>query len=195
VHITQIDICRLEHAVKVDENNVQKAKVYTALALEHDPSLLHAAFTTKLLLDHEVLLMQAFNCHLLFFSAHTDLANLLDNFRRSQAISSSSSADELGVRAWNVVCDAYCTRICLMEPPSTIALAALVLAAKLLKVCLSLSSCDLCSRGGPALSSCLLHATRHAFSVGWQAHGQTFAISMVHGQENHTREPLLSTSN
>jgi hypothetical protein len=49
-------------AAKVDENNVQKAKVYTALALEHDPSLMHAAFNTKALLDHEVLLLQARAC-------------------------------------------------------------------------------------------------------------------------------------
>jgi hypothetical protein len=124
--------------VKVEENNVQKAKVYTALALEHDPSLIHAGFNTKLLLDHEVLLMQAFNCHLLLFSAHTDLAGLLDNLKQSKTVPesafTSSSSNELSPRAWNVVCDAYCTRICLMEPPSTIALASLLLAAKLLEV-------------------------------------------------------------
>ena len=45
-------------AVKVDENNIQKAKAYTALALEHQPSLIHAGFNTKMLLDTEVLLMQ-----------------------------------------------------------------------------------------------------------------------------------------
>ena len=119
---------------------MQKAKVYTALALEHDPSLLHAGFNTKMLLDHEVLLMQAFECRMLLFSAHTDLAALLHDLAASGAAAAAASGGgsdgdaPLSRRAWSVVCDAYCTRACLLEPPSTVALACLVLAAKLLEV-------------------------------------------------------------
>lgn len=122
----------------MDENNVQKAKVYTALALEHDPSLIHAAFNTKMLLDHEVLLMQAFACRMLLFSAHTDLAALLGDLHAASVVPATATGGDgdapLSRRAWSVVCDAYCTRACLLEPPSTVALASLLLAAKVLEV-------------------------------------------------------------
>jgi hypothetical protein len=134
-------------AVKVEENNVQKAKVYTALALEHDPSLIHAAFNTKTLLDTELLLMQAFDCQLLLFSVHSELGLLLQDMMRHSSLALRRVAfeeridveghPEISQYAWNVACDVYCSPACLMESPGTIALACVVLAAKLLQVCSS----------------------------------------------------------
>ena len=135
---------RFMHAVKVDENNVQKAKAYTALALEHDPSLIHANFSTKALLDHEVLLMQAFECELLLFSVHPDLAELLADLKRHPQVGAAAFPDtahrdtqarpRVSQCAWSIACDAYCSRGCLMESPPSVALACVVLAAQLLQV-------------------------------------------------------------
>lgn len=136
--------CLHARAVKVDENNVQKAKAYTALALEHDPSLIHANFSTKALLDHEVLLMQALDCQLLLFSVHPDVADLLAALKRhpdcgAAAFEHSANLDKQGRPkvsqcAWSVACDVCCSRACLMEAPSSIALACVLLAAEMVQV-------------------------------------------------------------
>lgn len=146
-------------AVKAEENNVQKAKVYTALALEHDGSLQHAAFTTKMLLDTELVLMHAFDCHLLVFSAHTELGLLLADIKEHHAALRKVVFEErvdqqgqplLSRTAWSVTCDAHCSSACLSEPPACVALASLILAAKLEQVplvccysCLLLRNCPL----------------------------------------------------
>jgi hypothetical protein len=128
-------------AVKFNENNIQKAKAYTALALEHDPSLIDT-FSTKVLLDHEVLLMQAFDCQLLIFSVHTELPTLLLDMKRIPALAKIVFEDKVGAdgvpllssASWSVACDAHCCGACLLEPPFTVALACIIIGAKVLKV-------------------------------------------------------------
>jgi hypothetical protein len=128
-------------AVKVNENNIQKSKTYTALALEHDPSLLEL-FTTKVLLDNEVLLMQALDCDLLVYSAHTDTVPLLNSMKRYDGIRKAvfeqhvdaNGKPLLAKHAWSAICEAYTSGVCNIEPPSTVAAACLLLAAKALGV-------------------------------------------------------------
>jgi hypothetical protein len=135
-------------AVKAEECNVQKAKVYTAMALEHDPSLIASGFSTKALLDREVLLVQSMECSLLVFSAHTDLAQILLDMKEDPGIAKaafgSDGGSELSRAAWSLVCDAHCTHACLIASPSDIALACAVLAAHLVKVSLLLLPVSWC---------------------------------------------------
>jgi hypothetical protein len=124
--------------VKAEECNVQKAKVYTAMALEHEPSLIASNFSTKALLDREVLLVQSMECSLLVFSAHTELSRILLDMKKDPDIAKAAFGAEgkadLCQAAWSLVCDAHCSHVCVIAAPSAIALACAVLAAHLVKV-------------------------------------------------------------
>lgn len=128
-------------AVKVNENNIQKSKFYTAFAINHDQSLV-GTFTTKMLLDNEVLLLQALDCNLLTFSAHSDLPPILNNMKEHKAMRKAVFEDHvdssknplLARHAWSAVSDAYCCGAANVEPPITVALACVFLAANFLKV-------------------------------------------------------------
>lgn len=136
--LVKLPVCR---AVKVNENNIQKSKTYTALALEHDPSLLDI-FTTKVLLDNEVLLLQALDCDLLVFSAHTDTIPLLETMKHFEGMNKAvyeqhvddAGKPVLGRIAWSVINDAYTCGVCNIEAPSTVAISCLLMAGKYLKV-------------------------------------------------------------
>jgi hypothetical protein len=125
----------------VNENNIQKAKIYTALALEHDPSLLDI-FTTKMLLDNEVLLLQALECDLLVFSAHMDTVPLLESMKECEAMRKavyednvdSSGKPAIGRLTWSIINEAYICGVCNIADPSTVAIASLLLAGKTLGV-------------------------------------------------------------
>lgn len=123
----------------MNENNIQKSKTYTALALEHDPSLLDV-FTTKMLLDNEVLLLQALECDLLVFSAHTDTVPLLDSIKNFEAMNKAVFEEHvdddgkpvLGRLSWSVINDAYTCGVCNIEAPCVVAVAGLLMAGKIL---------------------------------------------------------------
>jgi hypothetical protein len=115
--------------------------------------------------------VQVFECNLLLYSVHPDVAVLLDDMKRHPALRSAAFEDRLddtgncrlGQAAWSIACDAYCSRACLMEAPPIIALACVLLAAKENEVrfqhaCIA---CALCSRrlrrkqqAATTLSSC-----------------------------------------
>lgn len=128
-------------AVKVNENNIQKSKTYTALALEHDPSLLDI-FTTKMLLDNEVLLLQALDCDLLIYSAHTDTVPLLETMKHFEGMNKAVYEEHvdangkpvLARHAWSIINEAYTCGVCNIEAPSTVACASLLLAGNTLGV-------------------------------------------------------------
>lgn len=133
--------------MKVNENNIQKSKFYTAFAINHDQSLV-GTFTTKMLLDNEVLLLQALDCNLLTFAAHSDLPPILSDMKKCKLMRKAVFEDHvdgnghplLAQHAWSAVSDAYCCGAGNIEPPSTVAMACVFLAANFLKVW-SPSSC------------------------------------------------------
>lgn len=141
MHTFTLGHTKERYAVKVNENNIQKSKFYTAFAINHDQSLV-GTFTTKMLLDNEVLLLQALDCNLLTFSAHSDLPPILHDMKKHKTMRKAVFEDNLdsnhkpllAQHAWSAVCDAYCCGAGNVEPPCTIAIACVVLAANFLKV-------------------------------------------------------------
>lgn len=95
-----------------------------------------------MLLDNEVLLLQALDCNLLTFSAHSDLLPILHDMKKHKTMRKAVFEDNvdsnqnpvLAQHAWSAVCDAYCCGAGNVEPPCTIAIACVVLAANFLKV-------------------------------------------------------------
>jgi hypothetical protein len=95
-----------------------------------------------MLLDNEVLLLQALECDLLVFSAHTDTVPLLETMKDFEGMKKavyeehvdSSGKPVIGRLAWSIINDAYICGVCNIEDPSTVALASLLLAGKTLGV-------------------------------------------------------------
>ena len=95
-----------------------------------------------MLLDNEVLLLQALDCDLLVFSAHTDTVPLLDSIKEFEGMNKAVNEEHVDAEgkpvlariAWNVINDAYMCGVCNIEAPCNVAMACLLHAAKQLGV-------------------------------------------------------------
>lgn len=123
------------------EENSQHSKTVMINVLRHKHELV-GPIDTKLLLDFEMIVVQELGFNLLVFSPHHSLREYLLDFRQHPSACKRAFEELLNERkeplisqvSWGLVCDACCCGACVLEPPFTIALAALILAAQMLKI-------------------------------------------------------------
>lgn len=103
-----------------------------------------------MLLDNEVLLLQALDCDLLVFSAHTDTVPLLETMKHFEGMNKAvyeehvddSGTPVLGRLAWSVINEAYTCGVCNIEAPCVVAIACLLMAGKTVGVrCIAYMIC------------------------------------------------------
>lgn len=96
------------------------SRYFVAMVSKHKAAAV-GSLDQKKLLEYEMIVVQELDFNLLLFSPHHSLKRYLLDLKADATLSQ---------QAWSLVCEAHCCEACLVHPPFTIALGAILLAAK-----------------------------------------------------------------
>lgn len=102
------------------EENSMHSRYFVAMVNKHKAAAV-GSLDQKKLLEYEMIVVQELDFNLLLFSPHHSLKRYLLDLKADATLSQ---------QAWSLVCEAHCCEACLVHPPFTIALGAILLAAK-----------------------------------------------------------------